>query len=343
MNEIVKNEEIISIYNKDIPQFILEGEECPAFKRILKIGMHCGMEYTSFPFYKDFGPYSRGFHSLGVALIIYHFTNSVKESLSGLYHDIATPAFSHVIDFLNKDYLTQESTEEKTSLIITNDNSIQCLLKRLGLTTSDVSNYHMYPIADNDSPKLSADRLEYTLSNFLNYSFATIQEVKDIYDDLVVSENEFCEPELCFKHVDMASKFALLTLKNSRVYVNDCDRYGMEILARLIKKAIELKVLTMDDLYLTEDIVISKLESNPITKHDFDTFSSMNDLIVSTTMVPNAIKVKSKKRYINPFVIDKGRISKIDSYVKQEIDSFLSLSFDEYLSDKNVKAYSFKV
>ena len=76
----MRNEDILSIYEKDIPVFLVESLLSPAMKRIEHVGMHCGMEYTSFPIYKDLAPYSRGFHSLGVALITYRFTKDRKQA-----------------------------------------------------------------------------------------------------------------------------------------------------------------------------------------------------------------------------------------------------------------------
>ena len=59
-------------------------------------------------------------HSVAVALIVWHFTHDKKQTLSGLFHDIATPVFKHCIDFLNGDYMNQESTEDLTTEIIKN-------------------------------------------------------------------------------------------------------------------------------------------------------------------------------------------------------------------------------
>ncbi|MFR5131592.1 MAG: hypothetical protein ACLTDP_02610 [Terrisporobacter sp.] len=50
---------------------------------------------------------------MGVALIIWHFTKDIKQSIAGLLHDISSPAFAHVIDFLNGDHENQESTGGK--------------------------------------------------------------------------------------------------------------------------------------------------------------------------------------------------------------------------------------
>ena len=63
--------------------------------------------------------------------------------------------------------MNQESTEDLTTEIIKNSKEIMALLKRDNIKLDSVNNYHIYPIADNDTPKLSADRLEYSMSNAL--------------------------------------------------------------------------------------------------------------------------------------------------------------------------------
>ena len=93
------------------------------------VGMNCGCEYTSFSRFEGLDAYSRYDHSLGVALIIWHFTHDIAQSVAGLFHDVATPVFAHVVDFLRGDYLQQESTEDGTTEIIMHSDEI---LKRLG-------------------------------------------------------------------------------------------------------------------------------------------------------------------------------------------------------------------
>lgn len=136
--------------------------------------------------FKDLSHYSRFNHSVGVSLLLSRFTTDPKIILSGLFHDIATPAFAHVIDFLLGDHLKQEATESKTEHFINNSPIIQTELQNLGLSTKDVSNYHLYPLADNDSPRLSADRLEYTLSNTLNFGLGSKDDILKILNDLVI-------------------------------------------------------------------------------------------------------------------------------------------------------------
>ena len=145
--------------------------------------MNCGIDYTKVFHIKYW--YSNLEHSVGVALIIWHFTKDKKQTLAGLFHDIATPTFKHCIDFMNGDYEQQESTEERTETIIKESKEIRDLLERDKIKIEEVSNYHRYPIADNDTPKLSADRFEYTFSNGLVFRrIWELETIKEIYDNV---------------------------------------------------------------------------------------------------------------------------------------------------------------
>ena len=141
-------------------------------RQLRGVGMNCGCEYTAFPRFRGLPPYSRFRHSVGVCLIVWCFTGDMVQALAGLFHDIATPCFAHTVDFLRGDYMAQESTEDRTEGIIRASAVITRLLDKYGVAPGAVTDYHMYSIADNDSPRLSADRLEYTLGNLEGYGFA---------------------------------------------------------------------------------------------------------------------------------------------------------------------------
>lgn len=321
----------------DIPTFLLPFLEANELQRITKVGMHCGMEYTSFPFYKDLKEYSRFVHSLNVALIISRFSNDKKVILSGLFHDISTPCFAHVIDFLKGDHLKQEATEEKTKSIIENSSIIQKELNELSISTVDVSDYHKYPIADNSSPMLSSDRLEYSLSNMYNFGFTSLDKIKEMYDDLTLTINENKEEEICFKHKEIALEFTKLTLMTTKMYITDEDRYGMEYLAYILKKAVNNKIINEEELFkLNEEELIKKLYENNQSKEDFVSFQKLNKVIKEDK--PSSIysfKIDAKRRYINPLIKDIGRVIDIDNDIKKEIDNFKNKKFDYYLVKAN--------
>ena len=121
--------EYFKILSSEIPEFLEEYIETPEMQKQGKISMSCGTIYSKM--YNQTW-YSSLDHSIGVALIIWNFTKDKKQTLAGLFHDIATPVFKHCIDFMKGDYEKQESTEELTTKIITKSKEIMDLLKRSG-------------------------------------------------------------------------------------------------------------------------------------------------------------------------------------------------------------------
>lgn len=319
-------------YHPDIPHFLKEFTATDALNRLKDVGMNCGCEYTRFPIFAACDPYSRFDHSLGVALIIWHFTHDKVQTIAGLLHDIATPAFAHVIDFLHGDYITQESTENRTSEMIQESQAISTLLAKHGLTIDEVDDYHKYSVADNAAPKLSADRLEYTLSNAVNYRFITEQQAAEYYGNLVVGINEFGTVELMFSNAEIAYSFAMTALKCARVYASDADRYAMQILAELLRDAINLKVIKENDLYTTEDAVISKLRDSALSSRwtqycDLKAISRQNEPGTNGKWR----RIYSKKRCIDPYVTNKGRVTALFPNYKNLQDEFKAESLDYWL------------
>lgn len=66
------------IYEKEPLEFINNLIHVPSMQRLKDIGMNCGVEYTAFDFFSNIVPYSRYQHSIGVALIVYHFSHDLR-------------------------------------------------------------------------------------------------------------------------------------------------------------------------------------------------------------------------------------------------------------------------
>lgn len=312
-------------YHHEIPAFLRECARTPAVLRLRDVGMNCGCEYTSFPRFRGLKPYSRFDHSLGAALIIWHFTADPAQAVAGLLHDIATPVFAHVVDFMRGDYLKQEATEAGTADMIEASAELQAVLKKYGLCSTAVSDYHRYPIADNDPPGLSADRLEYTLGNSINYGFCTGKKAEGWYRDLVVGTNEAGQPELAFQTAEAAEDFALTALRCSEVYVSDEDRYSMQMLAELLQDATVRGVITESDLYTTEPRVISKLLSDDALAARWASYRACCKILRSEQPCGegNWRKISAKKRYIDPLVLHQGRVSAISPVFAAKLCTFL--------------------
>lgn len=126
LNDEVK--EYFKILSPIFPEWLLDYINTPEMRRLNSISMFCGADYSKCFDVKYF--HSTLNHSVGVALIIWNFTHDKKQTIAGLFHDIATPAFKHCIDFMNGDSQWQESTEARTKEIIENSNEIMSLLNR---------------------------------------------------------------------------------------------------------------------------------------------------------------------------------------------------------------------
>lgn len=327
-----------SILSEEFPEFLMDYINTPAMQKQAGISVSCGTIYTKLFSYKYW--FSSLDHSIAVALIIWHFTKDKKQTLSGLFHDIATPAFKHVIDFMNGDYTKQESTEELTTEMIANSKEIKDLLNRDGIKIEEVCDYHMYPIADNDTPKLSSDRLEYTMSNGLGVrkNLFTIDEIREIYNDICILNDEEGTVELGFKTKEIAEKFVHNMSILSVSYVDNRTKLTMNFLAEIMKRMSKLGLITKEEMYeLSEKEVIEKIkkcdEDNIST--NFEIWENAQRIIESEIPLENKFggELKGKLRYINPLVqTEKGiyRLKDISESGKKDIDACVNYTTPKY-------------
>ena len=311
-------------YTRDEPDFLPLYAAAPEMQRLKDVGMNCGCEYTNFPWFRELASYSRYRHSLGTARIVWHFTRSRAQTLAALFHDIATPAFAHTIDFMHGDYLQQEYTEGRTEFLISHSHALMRLLAQDGIAVADVADYHRYPIADNDSPRLSADRLEYTLGNLAGYGLQAPDVLQDYYDDLCVGEDGGT-PELAFRHADIAAAFGFDSLKTSRIYVADEDRYAMQRLSEIVARAVEKGVLTPDALYTTESAVIARLCADDELRSHWERFRALHEMLRDEAAAPEADRrvIPAKRRCIDPLIAGQGRLSAVNPAYAAALQDFL--------------------
>ena len=320
-----------AILEPNFPEWLNEYIDTKKLLSQQYISITCGTIYSNL-FESDFF-FSSLDHAVAVALIVWHFTHDKKQTLSGLFHDIATPAFKHCVDFLNGDYMNQESTEDLTTEIIKNSKEIMTLLKRDNIEISEVDNYHLYPIADNDTPKLSADRLEYSLSNALfTYKLLDINSIKEIYDDIGIQSNEENEIELGFKTKKIARSFVKVTSRLSIIYREDRTRYSMQFIADILKKLSDEGKITKKDLYeLKESDVINIIESSKY-KNIFNMWKNAKKVKSSKEKPENVYYVHhgAKVRYIDPLFNGK-RLSKCCKIANKMIEDNLAYDMNNYV------------
>lgn len=323
--------EYFKVLEPEFPEWLNEYINTKELLSQQYISVTCGTIYSDLFESKFF--FSSLEHSVAVALIVWHFTHDKKQTLSGLFHDIATPVFKHCVDFLNGDYMTQESTEDLTTNIIKNSKEIMKLLERDNIDVSEIDNYHMYPIADNDTPKLSADRLEYSLSNALfTYELLDLDAIAEIYNDIEIEKNEKGEVELGFKTKKIARNFVKVTSRLSVIYREDRTRYSMQLIADILKRLSDENKITKEDLYkLKESDVISIIENSKYSKI-FNIWKYAKKVKTSKEKPENVYYVYhgAKVRYIDP-LFNGERMSKCCKIAKKYIDNNLAYDMNNYV------------
>ena len=326
-----RTEEYFKILEPNFPEWLIEYINTEEMLKQQYISITCGTIYSDL--FESSYFFSSLDHAIAVALIIWHFTHDKKQTLSGLFHDIATPVFKHCVDFLNGDYMTQESTEDLTTKIISESTEIKNLLKKDNILLEEVDDYHKYPIADNDTPKLSSDRLEYSLSNaLLTYNLLDLDEIKEIYNDIEIQKDEEGIDELSFKTKNIARKFVKVTSRLSIIYREDRTRYSMQFLADIMKNLSEDGKITREDLYNLKESDVIEIIENSKYKDIYKIWKETKKVKFSDEEPKNVYYVKhgAKVRYINPLV-NGERISNICKIAKNMIDKNLEYDMSKYV------------
>ena len=322
-----------NILSKDFPLFLNDYIYTPEMQKLDGINQICGGYWRKENIYEDM--YSVLRHSVGVALIIWNFTKDKKQTIAGLFHDISSPAFKHCIDFLNGDAEKQETTEEQTLEVIKNSKEIMSLLRRDKIRLEEVSDYKIYPIADNEIPNLSADRLEYTFMNGTYYKQVwNLSTIKDIYEDIEIIKNEDDIPELGFKSAEKAEMFIDGASQLWPLWISSEATITMYFFADIIEKMYNDKYITKKDLYeLPEREIIEMIKncSNKKISDLFNKFMNCNDFTDCEEYKNDSFCVnrKVKRRYINPITND-GRIYDISSKARKEIDNYINMKISKY-------------
>ena len=326
---------------EDWPDFIDRYLELPVLKRLKGVGLLCGTDWT--PLYKNRFYYSRLDHSLGVALIVWHFTHDKAQTIAGLLHDISTPVFSHVSDFRKGDMLTQTATEEPTARIIRGDAELGRLLAGDGLTVAQVEDYHIYPVADNEIPQLSADRLEYMFPSGMALDGSwTMEEIRRCYNDLTILKNEDGQDELGFKHIEIAELYCEHFCMIGHILQLNENKLALHMLGQIMNLAEKEGVLSEKDfMTLSEKEVMDKLDKTP--SRLYKTFRTMTSIEHTEEPLDEneyfCISLKVKQRYINPLVEPVEttadgrkvkRLSEISQKARRIIDDFKTYSDTAY-------------
>ena len=96
------------------------------------------------------------------------------------------------------------------------------------------------------------------------------------------------------------------------------------MLSELLGRAIRGGILSETDLMGTEKALIAKLRSDPQYAMEWKRFRAMKQMVEEEELAPMELRriVPAKKRCMDPFVRDKGRLSQICEPFAEELEKF---------------------
>lgn len=232
----------------DYPNFIDKYLNTKTLNRIKNVTQFCGCDYTKL--YSPLFLYTRFDHSLVVAHMTWHFTHDKIQTIAALLHDVGTPCFAHCIDYVLDDYMNQESSEKKITDIIMQDKKLMFYLNEDNVTLDNLAKLEKFPILENKSPQLCTDRLDGVLHTcYIWLHTHSLDQIKKVYNNLVILKNEYGNQEIGFKNLEIADKFVSMVSIYAKELQGNKDKYIMKYISEIIKLAIAQKLITLNDLY----------------------------------------------------------------------------------------------
>ncbi|WP_433750753.1 HD domain-containing protein [Falsibacillus pallidus] len=186
-------------------------------------------------------------HSIGVMVLIKKFSGSIEEQIAGLLHDVSHTAFSHVIDFVFKN--DQEDFHEQIFNQVIEDSEIPSILQKYGYHHQDIlDDIEQWSLLEQPAPELCADRIDYTLRDMYSYGKISLDEVHAFLDNVIVVNGS-----LYIKELNTAEWFVKTYYQEVIDYFLDpLNVYGYELLAKIIKMALDKKLLPFSILLKTD-------------------------------------------------------------------------------------------
>jgi HD superfamily phosphohydrolase len=245
-----------------------EVYHCPkAFDKILESGAMVrlkGVDQSGPPRYlgNRIPAFSRFEHSVGVAALLEKAGAPLKEQIAGLLHDASHTVFSHVGDYIFAKDINdnvEDSYQDKVHLEQMQKSGIQKILKEYDMDISVLNvKPDSYPMLEQQLPDMCADRIQYNIHTGVICGLTTKIEAKAIIDDIRFSDGKwfFTDPLL-------AAKFANLSLQFTEKFWGAKWNTSMNIhFAMALKRALHLKIIQMEDLFTTDDVVLKKLKES---------------------------------------------------------------------------------
>lgn len=272
-------------------------------------------------------PITRLEHSLGAMILVRRLGAALEEQIAALLHDVSHTAFSHVIDYVVDGHDSQSYHDEKKEEFVAGT-EIPAVLARFGYDWHDFIDEERYPLLEQPSPRLCADRLDYFLRDSGPLGLAEPADIALALDSLVIAENRIASNKL------QAAQWLGYTFMacDDASWANFREVGLYEVTAQAIRRGLAVGAITEADFWLTDELAWAKLHAHP----DPELQSLLRLVTPETVFVWDEDQptfwVGTKLRAIDPDVVVDGRLQPLST-----LDSTFAQHRHDYLTRKQGK------
>ncbi len=242
-------------------------------------------------------------HSVGAMLLVKQLGGSVEEQIAALLHDVSHTAFSHVIDYVVDGHDHQSYHDDiKESYVAKTD--IPAALTQYGYNWHKFLHEGDYPILEQPSPRLCADRVDYFLRDAQGLGLATEAEIAFGMQSLVLKNGR-----IVLNNQQAAHWFAHTFIQaDDKSWANFREVGLYEVTARAIKRALEIDLIAEADFMMTDEAFWQKLHQNTDPElQDWLSLVSLDTQFAWDDENPT-FRVSTKLRAIDPDVVVAGEL-----------------------------------
>jgi uncharacterized protein len=281
-------------------------------------------------------PISRLDHSIGTMLLVARLGADLPEQIAALLHDISHTAFSHVIDYVVDDHDGQNYHDKKKAEFVAKT-AVPHILSRYGYDWQALIREADFPLLEQPSPRLCADRLDYFLRDSRDLGLANTADIERVLADLVVvshsgGKSTAVAPRIGVTDLEVARWLGYTFMAaDDKSWANFREVGLYELTAQAIKRALAIGLITTDDFWLTDERLLQKLHAGQ--DEALQRWLALVNL--ETTFVWDEAQptfwVSTKLRAIDPdVVVDEGEIRPLS-----QLDPDFARVRDDYLSRKS--------
>jgi uncharacterized protein len=272
-------------------------------------------------------PTSRLDHSLGTMLLVRQLGGDLPHQIAALLHDVSHTAFSHVIDYVVDDHDGQSYHDKKKAAYVAKT-AVPHVLAGYAYDWQALIQEENFPLLEQPSPRLCADRLDYFLRDSRELGLADGQQIASVLNHLVVVETA-AGRRIGVNDLDVARWLGhTFMAADDKSWANFREVGLYELTAQAIKRALAIGLIKTADFWLTDEQLWQKLHEG----EDEALQAWLAQVNLETTFVWDETAptfwVSTKLRAIDPDVVVKGQelrpLSHLDPHFGQQRHDYLT-------------------